>query len=82
MIEKQNNTWNIGTVNKPFGRGINFQIAVNNVEELLKILKDKSYHIAFDLKVNTYKSDNEEFKEKEFLVQDPDGYLLRFSETI
>ena len=82
MIEKQNNTWNIGAVNKPFGRGINFQISVNNVEEILKILKDKCCHIAFDLKINTYKAGNEKFREKEFLVQDPNGYLLRFSQTL
>ena len=82
MIEKENTTWDIGAVNKPFGRGLNLQISVNNVEEILKVLKDKCCYIAFDLKVNTYKAGDEEFREKEFLVQDPDGYLLRFSQTL
>jgi hypothetical protein len=82
MIEKQNNNWNIGAINKPYGRGINFQIDVNNVEEILTILKENTYEIAFPLKINTYKTKDGEVREKEFLVQDPDGYLLRFSQTV
>ncbi|MBT4870194.1 MAG: VOC family protein [Candidatus Diapherotrites archaeon] len=82
MIEKQNDTWNVGELTKPFGRGINFQIAVNNVEEILSILKENNYEIAFPLEVHTYVANDEEFHEKEFLVQDPNGYLLRFSQTL
>ena len=33
-----------------------------------------------DLKVNEYRIDNVVFQDKEFLVQDPDGYLLRFND--
>ena len=82
MIQKQNNAWNLGELNKPFGRGINFQIAVGNVEEIHSTVKKNGLQIAFDLEINTYKAGDDEFKEKEFLIQDPDGYLLRFSQTI
>ena len=82
MIEKQNYTWKVGELKKPFGRGVNFQIDVNNVEEIKLILEKNNYPIAFDLETHTYQTNEEEVKEKEFLVQDPDGYLLRFSQTI
>ena len=82
MIEKQNNTWKVGELEKPFGRGINFQISVNNIGDITSILEKNNYPIAFPLEVHTYKVKDSEFCEKEFLVQDPDGYLLRFSQTI
>jgi len=82
MIEKQNDTWSVGKLEKPFGRGINFQIEVNNVDKIYNILKENNYIVAFEMKTNTYKAQKEEIIEKEFLVQDPDGYLLRFSQTI
>ena len=82
MIEKQNDTWSVGEIKKPFGRGINFQIDVKNVEEIKLILEKNDYSIAFDLKIHTYQTNEGEVKEKEFLVQDPDGYLLRFSQTL
>jgi catechol 2,3-dioxygenase-like lactoylglutathione lyase family enzyme len=82
MLEKQNDTWGVGELTKPFGRGINFQIDVNNIEELLTILKKNNYKLAFPLELHKYQTNNGEIKEKEFLVQDPDGYLLRFSQTI
>ena len=82
MIEKQNSTWNVGKLEKPYGRGINFQIDVNDVNKIYSILKKNNYKIAFPLETHTYKVNGKEFKEKEFLVQDPDGYLLRFSQTL
>jgi len=82
MIEKQNDTWKVDDLEKPFGRGINFQISVSNVEEILSVLEKNNYPIAFGLETHTYKVNDKEFCEKEFLVQDPDGYLLRFSESI
>lgn len=32
-------------------------------------------------KIGSYKCDGVTYMEKEVLIQDPDGYLLRFSET-
>ena len=32
-----------------------------------------------ELKVSEYKVDDEVYQDKEFLIQDPDGYLLRFT---
>lgn len=32
-----------------------------------------------ELEVHTYKCDDAEYSDSEFLLQDPDGYLLRFN---
>ena len=45
-------------------------------------LKNANYEITFDIEENWYRQDNKLLGNKEFLVQDPDGYLLRFSEDL
>lgn len=74
--------WDIAPLHYPFGNGINFQLEVDNVEEIYKRLKDNNYKITFDIEENWYRQDNKMLGNKEFLIQDPDGYLLRFSEDL
>lgn len=78
MIEQTNNVWKSGELNYPFGRGVNFQIEVDNIEPILQSLKVHDYPIFQKPKENWYRKDNKLFGNKEFLVRDPDGYLLRF----
>ena len=80
MIEEQNNNWNVGKMEYPYGNGINISMSINNVEKLYGDLKVKKVKLFMDLKVNEYRIDNVVFQDKEFLVQDPDGYLLRFND--
>lgn len=82
MIEQMNDAWNVGKLEKPFGRGINFQIMVADVDVLLKRLAEHKIVLFSELKENWYKKDNILIGQKEFLVQDPDGYLLRFAQDI
>lgn len=79
MIEENNNNWCVGKLEYPYGNGINISMSVNNVEHLYKCLKDKQIKFFLDLMVNEYRVDNRVFQDKEFLIQDPDGYLLRFN---
>ena len=80
MIEEQNNNWNVGKLEYPYGNGINISMSINDVEKLYGDLKVKQVKLFMDLKVNEYRVDNVVFQDKEFLVQDPDGYLLRFND--
>lgn len=77
-----NDKWNLASLTYPFGNGINFQLEVNNVDKVYHNLKQNNYRIAFDIEENWYRQDNKLLGNKEFLVQDPDGYLLRFSEDL
>ena len=77
-----NDKWEIAPLTYPFGNGINFQLEVSNVDNIYNSLKQSNYKIAFDIEENWYRQDNKLLGNKEFLVQDPDGYLLRFSEDL
>ena len=79
MIEEVNNHWNTGVMEYPFGRGINISMSVSNIDDLYKIVKDNNIPLFIDLEVNEYKVDDEIYYDKEFLIQDIDGYLLRFN---
>ncbi len=74
--------WKTADIEYPFGRGINFQIEVKDIEKILNDLKKISWPLKVPLKINSYKTDKSIIRCKEFLIQDPDGYLLRFSQTL
>ncbi|MBL7159596.1 VOC family protein [Candidatus Microgenomates bacterium] len=82
MIEEVNNDWSTGKLEYPFGRGINFQIEVNKVQSILDNLKKYNYPIFIESKDSWYRQDNQLLGSKEFLIKDPDGYLLRFAEDL
>lgn len=79
---EENEKWSIGELKHPYGNGVNFQIEVSNIEKIHDALKTSGYKIAFDIEENWYRQDNKLLGNKEFLIQDPDGYLLRFSEDL
>lgn len=77
-----NDKWQIAPLSYPFGNGINFQLEVTNIIQIYNNLKANNYKIAFEIEENWYRQNNKLLGNKEFLVQDPDGYLLRFSEDL
>lgn len=82
MIEERNGNWETGDLIYPYGRGVNLQIATNNIGELYKNIKRNNYPIKIEIQENWYRADNKLVGVKEFLVLDPDGYLLRFAQSI
>ena len=71
--------WNTGELSYPLGRGINFSIAFEDVEELYKLVKTLNFEIYRELTRNKYQVNGTEETQIEFLIQDPNGYLLRFT---
>lgn len=75
--------WDTGTREKPYGRGINFEIMVSDTDVLLAALRRTAWPLFFGPEERWYRiSDTEETGVHQFLVQDPDGYLLRFSQPL
>lgn len=72
--------WNVAEMVYPFGRGVNFAIEVDNIDIIYGKLVSKKYPLYRTMMVNRYESNGEYLEQKEFLVQDPDGYLLRFTQ--
>lgn len=79
MIEEQNDNWNTGKMEYPYGRGINISMVVSNVENMYTKLKEKNIEFFKKLEIHDYRINDEISFDKEFLIQDPDGYLLRFN---
>ena len=77
-----NDKWEVAPLTYPFGNGINFQLEVNNLDEIYNNFKNNNYKISFDIEENWYRQDDKLLGNREFLIQDPDGYLLRFFEDI
>ena len=77
-----NDKWNLSPLNYPFGNGINFQLEVENINIIYNNLKKHNYKITFEIEENWYRQNDKLLGNKEFLIQDPDGYLLRFSQDL
>jgi len=75
-------TWKTGEFEYPLGRGINVQITVESIEPLLKKLKQNNFELFLEVEEKWYRKNNIEAGNKQFLVKDPDGYLLRFTEDL
>lgn len=74
--------WNTSELVKPLGRGVNFQIEVDDIEQILARLLAHGISLYRALRDNHYSTGETIACQREFLVQDPDGYLLRFSQYI
>ncbi|WP_375208622.1 bleomycin resistance protein [Hyphomonas jannaschiana] len=75
-------TWLAGPLETPYGRGVNFQIAVEDAVALCKAALAAGAPLIQDLEEKTYLRDDEPIRVRQCVVQDPDGYLLRFSELL
>ena len=71
--------WNTGELTYPLGRGVNFSIAVDDIENLYTLVKSKKLEIYKKLTKSVYLVNGIEEIQMEFLIQDPNGYLLRFT---
>jgi catechol 2,3-dioxygenase-like lactoylglutathione lyase family enzyme len=65
------------TLERPFGRGVNFQIQVEDVDALWARMRDAA-PITLPFEERWYRREDEELGHHQFVVADPDGYLLRF----
>ena len=79
MIEEVNNHWNTGELEYPYGRGINISMEVSDIDKMYKLVQENHYPIFRDLQIDEYRVDDKVYSDKQFLIQDLDGYLLRFT---
>jgi len=80
LDEGVNGSWSTAMTEYPFGRGINFQFFVKDIEKIIFELNDNNIKLFKEVFVSEYRINLERRVLNEILVQDPDGYLLRFSE--
>lgn len=85
MLEQRGvgRNWITGPLEPPLGRGINFQITVDALDPILTALNDAGHPLYMAPEEKWYRiSDREEAGVRQFLVMDPDGYLIRFQTSL
>ncbi|MCC4860633.1 bleomycin resistance protein [Vibrio splendidus] len=74
--------WITGELEAPLGRGVNFQIELSDLEPLVKRLQTHKVSLFREMKETWYDIGEKLSGERELLLQDPDGYLLRFTQHL
>ncbi|MBA2519953.1 MAG: VOC family protein [Chloroflexia bacterium] len=82
QVDDSHRTWLTGPLNPPFGRGINFQIEVAALDPTLERLRQASWPLFLEPEERWYRMAELEVGQRQFLVQDPDGYLVRLAEHL
>ena len=62
----------------PFGRGMNLQIEVTDVDTLYAAVQGAGSPVVIPLEERWYRQGETEAGNRQFVMADPDGYLLRF----
>jgi len=75
-------SWHVGALEPPFGRGINLQMEAASLRPLLAALEAAAWPLYRPAEERWYRAGDRELGQRQFLVQDPDGYLLRFAEDL
>jgi catechol 2,3-dioxygenase-like lactoylglutathione lyase family enzyme len=82
LEEYHEDGWNVAELKPPFGRGVNFQIECSNTEALKAQIIMNGCRLYRDTKDSWYNVNGVLIGSREFLIQDPDGYLLRFAQDL
>ena len=82
QIDPDAGQWLTAPLTKPFGRGINLQIDVEAVAPIIQKLDQAGCPLFRECKDTWYRADKVEVGQREFIVQDPDGYLVRLVERL
>ena len=85
MIEEltdKDRKWLSGPLEQPFGRGANLQMTTTAIDTLYEKLRAQDIPFFMEIEEKWYRREHDTVGNRQFVVQDPDGYLLRFSETI
>lgn len=82
MIEQETDFWATAPRERPYGRGINLQIEVERIDPILDRLQRAGVTLFRPVEEAWYRAGGRYSGNRQFLVQDPDGYLLRIFEEL
>ncbi len=83
MIEQVSpETWKSGELKHPYGRGLHFQIMTINVQDLHDRCAASGSKIFRGIEDAWYRAGDEYVGQRQFVVLDPDGFMIRFAEDL
>jgi catechol 2,3-dioxygenase-like lactoylglutathione lyase family enzyme len=74
--------WLAGPLEPPYGRGVNFQIEVAEIDALHDSVLASGAPMQLPLEERWYRRGDNQLGHRQFVVRDPDGYLLRFFQDL
>ena len=82
MIYERDGDWETGPLEQPYGRGIVIQVYVDDVDALHAAVTAAGLPLYVALRERWRDWGDREGGQREFLVQDPDGYLVMVAQHI
>ncbi|MGC5700481.1 VOC family protein [Pseudomonas sp. NFXW11] len=80
--DEEDSAWRVGPLQAPFGRGMNLSIECPDIHRLAAALAQAGIALRREIQECWYRQDERLRGQLNLLVQDPDGYLLRFNQNI
>ncbi|MCW8409584.1 VOC family protein [Legionella sp. PATHC035] len=74
--------WVTAPLEAPFGRGINLQIKTTEVEQLYRHIQRYKINLFMPIEDRWYQAGDLKIGQRQFIILDPDGYMLRFAEDL
>lgn len=81
-IDGTKRTWITDTLEPPYGRGINLEIKTEKIDELYDSIQKAKAYVFLPIEEKQYRVNDIVLVNRQFIVLDPDGYMLRFSQNI
>jgi catechol 2,3-dioxygenase-like lactoylglutathione lyase family enzyme len=81
-LRRSTRPWITAELTPPFGRGINLEIEVPDLAPILAALHAAAWPLFMPPEEKWYRTGGHETGVRQFLVQDPDGYLLRLQQRL
>ena len=83
MVEQlSDSSWIAADIEPPFGRGLHFQIMTSDLRSLYDTCKLNEVRIFREWEEAWYRADDHYVGQSQFIICDPDGYMLRFAEDL
>ena len=82
MIAASTGHWETAPLERPLGRGLNFQMFIGSADTFAARITAHGWPLYREVHEGWYCSGGVNRGYRQVLVQDPDGYLLRFAEKL
>ena len=82
MLCQRHGRYETGPMATPLGQGAMFQIYLDEIDGILAELRRLGWQLYEEPRERWYRAGTTQNGLRQFLVQDPDGYLIMFAESI
>ena len=82
MLCRRSGAWETGPFERPYGRGVMFQVYVDGLPEIAEALTRSGHPLVAGPREVWRRWGDREGGKREIVVQDPDGYLVMLAEDL